>query len=290
METAERLYRESRVRAATDQISLARVSEAGRALELVRIGRPPRRELAAWRYGDQLRKRFRRWLTVEAAMSASLPVIAGLAGLGTGAIAAGAMAASRFTYVAVMSRMQRNRVHALPLPDDGMLRYRLRGLDPRLHASSGGELSLEITALLGDLDGRHVFGQVPSTRVMLSGADAVRAMSQILPAANTLGAAKSEVGDAADIIDASGTPEKLFADRRLHEVPLVRWSAGLPPILRRDEAAMGRPLFRLPRPLLLALEMASSESMERRAMEGELALLAAAWKEADTIARIADAL
>jgi hypothetical protein len=40
----------------------------------------------------------------------------------------------------------------------------------------------------------------------------------------------------------------------------------------------------------LALEMAMHEETERRALEGELALLAAAWREAEEIAAIADEL
>jgi hypothetical protein len=40
----------------------------------------------------------------------------------------------------------------------------------------------------------------------------------------------------------------------------------------------------------LALEMAANEDVERRALEGELAELEAAWREAEEIARIADAL
>ena len=40
----------------------------------------------------------------------------------------------------------------------------------------------------------------------------------------------------------------------------------------------------------LALEMAAHEETERRALEGELAELAEAWREADEIASIADAL
>lgn len=40
----------------------------------------------------------------------------------------------------------------------------------------------------------------------------------------------------------------------------------------------------------LALEMAAHEETERRALEGELATLAEAWREADEIATIADAL
>jgi hypothetical protein len=40
----------------------------------------------------------------------------------------------------------------------------------------------------------------------------------------------------------------------------------------------------------LALEMAANEDSERRAMEGELAELEAAWREAEEIAAIADNL
>jgi hypothetical protein len=38
----------------------------------------------------------------------------------------------------------------------------------------------------------------------------------------------------------------------------------------------------------LALEMAVHEESERRALEGELALLEAAWREAEEVAQIAD--
>jgi hypothetical protein len=47
-------------------------------------------------------------------------------------------------------------------------------------------------------------------------------------------------------------------------------------------------LARYPREALLALEMAAHEEQERRALEGELAALEAAWKEAEEIAAIAD--
>jgi hypothetical protein len=40
----------------------------------------------------------------------------------------------------------------------------------------------------------------------------------------------------------------------------------------------------------LALEMALHEESERRALEGELALLEAAWRDAEQLANIADAL
>jgi hypothetical protein len=57
IEVCERLFRDVRTRVSTDQIGLARLREG---LELVRIGAPQRPEFAAWRYGDQFGRRFRR--------------------------------------------------------------------------------------------------------------------------------------------------------------------------------------------------------------------------------------
>jgi hypothetical protein len=46
----------------------------------------------------------------------------------------------------------------------------------------------------------------------------------------------------------------------------------------------------LPAEQRLALEMALHEESEQRALEGELALLEAAWREAEEIAHIADGM
>src|SRR5206468_7299658 len=47
-------------------------------------------------------------------------------------------------------------------------------------------------------------------------------------------------------------------------------------------------LDRLPKPVRLALEMAAHEDIERRAMEGELAMLELAWRQAEEIAVMSD--
>jgi hypothetical protein len=52
----------------------------------------------------------------------------------------------------------------------------------------------------------------------------------------------------------------------------------------------GVPFSALPRAITLALEMSAHEDIERRAMEGELAMLEATWREAEEIASIADDL
>src|ERR687884_2328948 len=59
IEACERLYRGTRLRVSTDNIGLARLRSG---LELVRVGKPLRPELAAWRYGDQFGVRRRRAL------------------------------------------------------------------------------------------------------------------------------------------------------------------------------------------------------------------------------------
>ncbi|HEY7569129.1 MAG TPA: hypothetical protein VH762_16225, partial [Gemmatimonadaceae bacterium] len=50
IEQAEKLYRDTRRRVATDNIGLANLRDG---TTLVRIGQPQRPEFAAWRYGDQ---------------------------------------------------------------------------------------------------------------------------------------------------------------------------------------------------------------------------------------------
>ena len=57
IESCERLFRDTRLRASTDNIGLARVREG---LELVRLGQPQRPEFAAWRYGREFARRRRR--------------------------------------------------------------------------------------------------------------------------------------------------------------------------------------------------------------------------------------
>ena len=57
IEEAERLFRASRLRASTDNIAMAQLSEG---LQLVRIGKPPELEIAGWRYGDQFGRRRRK--------------------------------------------------------------------------------------------------------------------------------------------------------------------------------------------------------------------------------------
>jgi hypothetical protein len=72
IEECERAYRGTKLRVATDQIGLARLSEG---LELVRIGQPLRPEFAAWRYGDQFGRRRRKSMMQVGASVAAVATV-----------------------------------------------------------------------------------------------------------------------------------------------------------------------------------------------------------------------
>ena len=78
---AERLYRQTKLRVATDQIGLARLRDG---TDLVRIGEPLRPEFAAWRYGARFRSRWRKqlgWGVAAGAAAAGYSVAGPLMGL-----------------------------------------------------------------------------------------------------------------------------------------------------------------------------------------------------------------
>src|SRR5215213_8320799 len=85
IEECERLFSETRLRASTDNIGLARLREG---LELVRIGTALRPEMAAWRYGDQFGRRRRRHILLS---GAAIAAVGGIVVLGpvTGVVGIG---------------------------------------------------------------------------------------------------------------------------------------------------------------------------------------------------------
>jgi len=109
----------------------------------------------------------------------------------------------------------------------------------------------------------------------VSGRDAVRAARLLLPRVNGSGATKRTVSSAVNVIEDVGTTERFIP----HALSIVR-KAGL----------AYSSISAYPTPVRLAMEMALHEEAERRAVEGELAELAAAWREAERIAGIADDL
>ena len=107
---------------------------------------------------------------------------------------------------------------------------------------------------------------------LLTGEAAIRAAGMILPAVNWGGARKTEVATATNLVECAKSVDDLFTT-----------------VVQQRPARSAR-LDAFDAPLRLALEMAAHEESERRALEGELALLEAAWKDAEEIAAIADNL
>ena len=117
---------------------------------------------------------------------------------------------------------------------------------------------------------------VETSVMRLTGADAVRAVRVMLPLINNAGGDKREVDDALRFMQRQVTGDPVFSTLF---VPSRR-RAKLEPL----------PIGAITPTRLLGLEMAMNEDLERRALEGELALLEHAWREAEEIAAIADDL
>ncbi len=131
-------------------------------------------------------------------------------------------------------------------------------------------------SLTTPLPGRRFRTNIRGKRVEIPLADAAPALSALLPAINARGGTERVVSRAVMLLDAKNTPGLL---RMATDITTDNaWPAS---------TNTGR-LSSLPAELRLALEMATHEDDERRALEGELAALEERWKEAEEIAGISD--
>jgi hypothetical protein len=155
----------------------------------------------------------------------------------------------------------------------------------------GGETMILPDADFGwRLSIRHHFGR-SETR----GADAQRLLAAVLVHVNRSGGADGLVQAAVSEVQHHSASELLRALARDSE---ITWSVDGPKLQAFDRDHWGernRPvnragLSRFSPVKRLAIEMALHENTEQRAIEGELADLEAAWREAEEIAGIADAL
>ncbi len=262
VETCERLFRATPLRASTDQIGLARHREG---LELVRIGKPPRGEFAAWRYGDLFRRRMRQYAFVA-------PVVPAVGLL----IQASIPAAASLGIVAVwMAWMYGGTVAKTSIGgrEAGDVR-----VDPGEVAKFS---SMDIRTIrmfpADEAPGFTVEVRKRERQASFAGEDARRVASVILPQLNESGGTRRAVQAAVAEIEARGHPERYLA----HVVP---------DNASRNKRDVSGYVRNMPKPTRLALEMALHEEQERRALEGELWVLEQAWREAEEIAAIADRL
>lgn len=286
IEECERLFAGTTLRVSTDNIGLARVADG---LELVRIGSPQRPEMAAWRYGDQFGRRRRRHLIWTGGLTAAAVGVF-VAGPMTGLIAGGSFTAWNLGTQGY-NLLNRVRVRAkLSLPGHAApVALRLEHLE-RVRLAKSAEhgwylrvpyaLRVQQSALFWWTGGVRAVSAVDPAEI-LTGDAALRAASRLLPVLNARGANRKEVASAVDLVSQSPDPARLldrFAD--YGGAPWVRDP--------NEEATAGNALANLPHEVRLALEMAAHEDAERRALEGELALLEREWQHAEEVAAIAD--
>jgi hypothetical protein len=286
IDEAEKLYRDTRRRVATDNIGLAKLRDG---TTIVRIGEPLRPEFAAWRYGDQFgRRRVRQLAIVGAGLGALGAVIAGgaIVGVGVGSFAWMIGNAGR----GIVRGNSERVVAKIKAPNGEMMQVRRRHL-------------LETSIEPGESSPLAVTLRYKNGQARFEGEQAMHVASRIIPAANRFGGSKKTVAEAVSNIEAAGSSEHFL--ERIGSMSRVVTRAGLTD-LPDWSAQVGRKrsrfvkrgrrrdwntgIFALDSVQRLALEMALHEEAERAALQGELSTLEAAWREAEEIAGISDSL
>jgi hypothetical protein len=307
IDECERLFRSTRLRYSTDNIGLARIDEH---LELVRIGPALLPEIASWRYGA----RIQRYDAATNGFRRAGALVRRGAGLHRWVARKAASALAGYAT-------------SVGLSDDAMLRLRTFRRGDAVLARTLDEHGTPIVIRYGHLGAAELIRperDEPWRLVVrhdggvarLSESDGLRTAGKMLASLNFGVASNAEVQHAIAKLDEAGDREGYFTrvaslamrthwgrvpdapDEGLIE-PAASSFAERIALQLANRSFWGRggtgsdettPLYRLPGVDRLALEMASNEDIERRALEGELAALAAAWKEAEEIAEISDEL
>ena len=272
IEDAERAFRDTRLRAQSENVGLAKLRDGTR---LIRVGAALQGELAAWRYGSTLEQRRKKYLLATAAVGLGATVV-------IGGMAWAGMASFMGIFGGVWQDYQRKQVvHRLPReasPDGKPRVIRRWHLDGAWLAEGDGGIALHVPGTERekpdtDWSGNPTFKG--ATVLELHGQDARRALERSLVRVNEKGGKRDQLRDAVALI-AAGSAEEY-----------IRRTARAGHLLGKRKGEESR---RINPVAALALEMALHEEQERRAMEGELAILEAAWRDAEPIADIADRL
>jgi hypothetical protein len=145
----------------------------------------------------------------------------------------------------------------------------------RLRGQPDGEWMLEVRTVNCLVQDQSGYIEPFPRRHALTGAAGLRALSVLMANANAAGATGARVQSAVRMIDRARTPQAFLARA---EEDARRQGAGF------------RDVWAMPLEIRRAMEMASHEDAERRALEGELAELERHWREAEELAAIADGL
>jgi hypothetical protein len=316
VEQAEQLFVDTRTRVQSENIGLARLRDGTR---LIRVGAALPGELAAWRYGGQLISRRNRNIAVTGAFVAgSFALVAGVPLLlSTGLPLTIFSAGTNIATVVSMRRQQLRVLHRLPAAQSPtgrelvIRRWHLN--DAEMRADDTGQLMLDMPPIRFDKPVARLKGQpTPERSFRLEGPAAHGIVARMLMDYNQKGGSRQDVERAVKAITEAGGAAQ-FAQRatgegvaltrpnqlRGHRTPGVIYTPRMIlgtfrgeklPVRKYVSPFQSSSLPLLSRTNALALEMALQDEAERRALEGELAGLEAAWREAEEIARIADAL
>jgi hypothetical protein len=279
IEDCERRFRATALRVSTDNVGLAKLREG---LDLVRIGPALRPEIAAWRYGPQLGRRWRRHFVAKGAQAIGVGAVTAVAAVGFAAAAAAGPLGGGLWGAAVLVGMEYWEQRVL---------RRVVARVPAAGRGGGGPLVIRTrdlnAAQLVPVDGA-VGGGGPgaaeSWRVRLShdegdevltGEAATRISALLFARINREGGSPDDVREAVSVLEEQRDPARCYA-----------WAADY---VRRSRQGFEL-LKEFPLQIRLMLEMAAHDEAERGAMQGELGELARAWREAEEIAAIADEL
>jgi hypothetical protein len=296
IEDAERLFRDTRTRVQSENVGLAMLRDGTR---LVRVGQALPGELAAWRYGREMRRRFLRGRVegVVRGVASMGPLLGSLLG------PVGTMLYAPILIDGVQRRRRANHVahvvDAADSPSGRPLPLRWRDV-AAVRTVPGPEESLGLELF------RWQGMPLGATPVVLTGRAATAVMGKAMVRINRAGADAPRVQGAVDSIARAGGAEMLLSrtavggyglaapDVELGDLfPTFRAVGRFVTLRGRPETAPPlpeiRPLSGNPH-LSLAVEMALHEETERRALMGELAALEEMWRQAEEIAAIADRL
>ena len=250
IESVARAASTGRIAASTPQIALIRSA----AYDLVRVGKPPRQELATWRYGERLaqRARERAKITVPLAVAAiGIGIVANVAaGGGLGVIVWNLHNFTESIYVGIVGRRRVTLVEPPSCARCGtVMQLRAKHLQ---HSRVIPETRADL-AVLVSCPHCHEEG------AMLTGDAAAQLLRQGLSYLNATRSGRRSAVDAARTVDQAGGADGLIRE-----------------VARREQTLRAlRPGRRL------ALEMAVDEQMELLELERQ-------WREAEELADIAD--
>ena len=257
------MFGDTRLRTSTDNIGLAR---AANGLDLVRIGAPLRTEMAAWRYGSALQRRWREHWRVRVVENAPLVMtVTGVTtafsiGIGSPLVGIACSGVGMALSLATSRAATRDVRARVVLPDGQVTDMRAltrSGVSMRVETTSDGGWALRL---------RHRHEShlaVP--------ADAERTLRSVLAYQNAGGGSDRTVATAVEHLVSSDDTSAFInrTARAAHRSGLVEIAS-------------------YPAEVLLAFEMALHDESERRALDGELAALADEWELAEEVAKIAD--